>query len=646
MRQFLIVALLFCFGSCWMGMGMAVAAEGVFAKNGVSVVLSLERSGSSSEATIVGVFTPDPRHPQPLHIYGLSLPVGGPGIATRIALPADSPLRVRGPLTADQATHDLAGLQVFPEGPVTLRLPVHLPSGNDPSLAITVLIDYLACTHDSCLIPVLRGKVTLTVPTVAGGAVPTVPTVATVVTVAGGVAATPVAEAPKPPLSAEEVRAIIADELARQAPKVDQGIAWRQPRTVAEVEALLAEAARAGTPALLDFTGPSCLNCQVMEKTVFRHPEVRQALSRLLAIKVDTDPPHDELAAWQQQRFQSQNRPLYVLITGPAAKPKEERWSQVFAPGDQPKLSRFLAFLGGGAGADGNGGGSFWLLALLGGLFTLLMPCTYPMIPFTVNFFAKQAAAGKRLLPLALFYGAGIVVCFVGLGVLITGVFGANLATVAGHPLTNLVIAGFFVLFGLSLLGVFLLQVPLMSGSRGGYLGALVMGLTFAITAFSCTAPFAGSVLAAAVATGTWLTAVAGMTVYSLAIAVPFIALALSPGVLRKLPKAGAWMNELKVVGGLIEIAAALKFLVIADYAWGWGIFGRTVTLISWSTISVAIAIYVLGWIRWDGDEPIRSVGAGRLSLALAFAGLGLFFAAGLVGNSLGAFEGLFPGDR
>jgi hypothetical protein len=220
MRQFLIVVLL----CCWAG--MAVAAEGVFVKNGVSVVLSLERSGSSSEsssespseATIVGIFTPDPQHPQPLHLYGLSLPLGGPGIATRIALPADSPLRVRGPLTADQTTHELAGLPVFPEGPVTLRLPVHLPKGDGAPLAITVLIDYLACTHDSCLIPVIRGKVAMTVPTVAGVGV-----------------ALPTAEAPKAALSGEEVRAIIADELARQLPKTDQGIAWRQPRTVAEV---------------------------------------------------------------------------------------------------------------------------------------------------------------------------------------------------------------------------------------------------------------------------------------------------------------------------------------------------------------------------------------------------------------------------
>ncbi len=623
MRQFLLVSFLCCLA------GLASAAEGVLVKNGVSVAISLERTGSSpetTEATLVGVFTPDPQHAEPLHLYGLTLPAGGPGIATRLAVPADSLLRVRGPLTAEPEPQDLAGLSVFPDGPVTLRLPVQLPNGDGMPVAVTVLVDYLACTHDSCLIPVIRGKVTLSVPTIATAiATPVIPVAA-----------------PAAPLSADEVRAIIAEELARQLPKPDTGIAWRHPRTVAEVEALLAEAVHAGTPALLDFTGPSCLNCQVMEKTVFRHSEVRHAFTRLLAIKVDTDPPNDALAAWQQQRFQSQNRPLYVLISG---EKNEQRWSQVFAPDDLPTMTRFLSFLSGGSGADGGGAGSFWLLAVLGGLVTLLMPCTYPMIPFTVNFFAKQAAAGKRLLPLALFYGAGIVVCFVGLGVLITGVFGANLATVAGHPLTNLVIAGFFVLFGLSLLGVFLLQVPFMSGARGGYLGALLMGLTFAITAFSCTAPFAGSVLAAAVATGTWLTAVAGMTVYSLAIAVPFIALALSPGVLRKMPKAGAWMNELKVVGGLIELAAALKFLVIADYAWGWGVFGRTVTLVCWSIVALAVAVYVLGWIRWDGDERITHVGPARLLFALAFAGLGLFFAAGLAGTTLGAFEGLFPGD-
>ena len=635
MRWFLMCALLVSVTV------MARAADGVVNKHGVNVVVTLERDASSATAaTMVGVFTPDPKHPQALHLYGLSLPAGGAGIATRMALPSDSPLKIRGELTADQVTHEMSGLAVFPEGPVTLRLPVTLavsplagqgpvqPPSEGALQAVTVLVDYLACTHDSCLIPVIRGKVTLMVPTVA----------------AADSGAEAIITQPAPAVSAvtaAEVRSIVVEELARQLPRNESGIQWRSPSTVAEVEALLAEAVQRKMPAFLDFTGPSCLNCQVMEKTVFRHRDVRQALKNLVAIKVNTDPPNDELATWQQQRFQSQNRPLYVVINGTT----EQRWTQVFAPDDHATLGRFVAFLSGGAGVDAVGAGSFWLLALLGGLVTLLMPCTYPMIPFTVNFFAKQAATGKKLLPLALFYGAGIVVCFVGLGVLITGVFGANLATVAGHPVTNLVIAGMFLLFGLSLLGVFLLQIPMLGGGRGGYIGALLMGLTFAITAFSCTAPFAGSVLAAAVATGTWVTAVAGMTVYSLAIAVPFVFLALSPNALKKIPKAGAWMNELKVIGGLIEIAAALKFLVIADYAWGWGIFGRTITLTSWSVVSLAIAIYLVGWLRCEGDDRIAHIGPGRLLLALAFAALGLFFAAGLAGTSLGAFEGLFPGD-
>ena len=646
MRWFLMCALLVS------ATVMARAADGVFNKNGVNVVITLERDASSATAaTLVGVFTPDPKHPQALHLYGLSLPAGGAGIATRMALPSDSPLKIRGELTADQVTHEMAGLAVFPEGPVTLRLPVTLTvsalqgqplqvqplqgqgQGEGALQAVTVLVDYLACTHDSCLIPVIRGKVTLMVPTVAAsdsgagdpGAVAIITPPASLVSA----------------VTAAEVRSIVVEELARQLPQNESGIQWRTPSTLAEVEVLLAEATQRKMSAFLDFTGPSCLNCQVMEKTVFRHRDVRQALKNVVAIKVNTDPPNDELATWQQQRFQSQNRPLYVMINGA----KEQRWTQVFAPDDRATLENFVAFLSGGAGVDAVGAGSFWLLALLGGLVTLLMPCTYPMIPFTVNFFAKQAATGKKLLPLALFYGAGIVVCFVGLGVLITGVFGANLATVAGHPVTNLVIAGMFLLFGLSLLGVFLLQIPMLGGGRGGYIGALLMGLTFAITAFSCTAPFAGSVLAAAVATGTWVTAVAGMTVYSLAIAVPFVFLALSPNALKKIPKAGAWMNELKVIGGLIEIAAALKFLVIADYAWGWGIFGRTITLTSWSVVALAIAIYLVGWLRCEGDDHIAHIGPGRLLLALAFAGLGLFFAAGLAGTSLGAFEGLFPGD-
>lgn len=614
------------------------SAEGTLTRASVSVVVRLEVAADGM-ATLVGRFTPDPTSKDPLHLYSKDLE-GTVGVATRIELPAHSPLRVRGPLTADVETVLLDDLPVYPNGPVTLRLPVLLPvraDGAEVPAAIT--ISYMACSAKFCKQPVQGYEMTLTVPSVLAESAST-----TERGVDEGALRQLLDRQAKG--QAEVVRRIVREELdARLAPNP---IAWRTVATVAEVESVLAAERAAGRVVLLDFTGPSCVNCQLMEKTVFRLPAVIRALGGLTAVKVNTDPPFQVLADWQQMRFQSQNRPLYVRL---AADGTETRWSEVFAPDAAEPRDRFLAFLAGGAGADaglGAGLGQFLLLAVLGGLFTLLMPCTYPMIPFTVNFFAKQAAAGHRLAPLATFYALGIVACFVGLGVLITGVFGASLSSLAGHPVTNLLIALLFVVFGLSLLGLFLLRLPnglenALGGGRAGYLGALVMGLTFAVTAFTCTAPFAGTVLAQAVATGVWWTAVLGMTVYALAIAVPFFFLALSPGMLKRLPKAGGWMNEVKVVGGVIELAAALKFLVICDLAWQWGVVDRTLVLAAWAAGAGFIAIYVLGLVRLPGDQRVDGAGAGRVLLALGFATMALWFAAGLAGTGLGFVESLFP---
>ena len=550
------------------------AAEDTLERQGVRVVVR------QVPGAIEAVFTPEADH----HLYGLTLPAGGPGAATRLELAPGTGLSATGPVTADQVATVKDGLSVFPTGPVTLRLPVQ----GDQSATAPVVVGYMACTETSCRIPV--PKATLQAP---------------------GLTAAP------------------------------QG--WQYPRTRAEVDALLTAAGP--RPVLLDFTGPSCLNCQVMAKTVFRQPQVVAALGHLTPIEVDTDPPHDELAAWQQERFHSQNRPLYIRLENG----RETRWSEVFAPTDRARLEAFLAFLAGGPGSDTTASeeplGRFALLALLGGLITLLMPCTYPMVPFTLTFFAKQAAAGRRLLPLALAYGAGIMGCFIGLGLLITAVLGSQIATVAGHPLTNLIIAGLFIVFGLSLLGVWFLNLPSswLGGSRAGYVGALLMGLTFALTAFTCTAPFAGAVLSAGVATGSWGAAVGGMALYSAAIAVPFVGLAMAPGLLARLPRAGAWMNELKVVGGLIELAAALKFLVICDVAWGWGLVTRTPVLALWSATAGLIAAYLLGWIRLHDDTRLEGMGAGRLLLALAFLATAIAAGAGVAGADLGLVEGFFP---
>jgi thiol:disulfide interchange protein len=622
-------------------------------KNGVTVVITLEQV-AHGQGVLVGTFTPDAKD-DPLHLYGIGL--SGPvGVATCIEIKAGEAVRSSGALTADQQTHPLPGdtpVPVYPPGAVTVRLPIALAASADgASQAVTVLVSYMACTEKFCLIPVVKAALSVALPTVAGAPAGAPP--------------------PAAAISPEQLRALVRDELATERTQLVKevaaeivhaneraaaehgGIRWSRPKDVKEVELLIDQAHRGHQSVLLDFTGPSCLNCQTMEKTVFRLPAVVAAWNHAAAISINTDPPFDALADWQQQRFQTQNRPLYVRLDADGT---SARWNQVFDPGDRATLERFLAFLGGGGGSDqgtGHSAGEFVWLALLGGLFTLLMPCTYPMIPFTVNFFAKQAAAGRRLAPLAAFYAAGIISCFVGLGVLITGVLGANLSTVSGHPITNLVIAALFAVLGLSLLGAFLLRLPAgledrLGGGRGGYLGALVMGLTFAVTAFSCTAPFAGSVLAAAVAAGDangWLRAVIGMAIYSSAIAVPFFFLAISPTALSRLPRAGAWMNEFKIVGGLLEIAAALKFLAISDNAWGWGVVGRTFTISAWSAICLLLALYVLGLVRLRGDERITEAGLGRVFLALPFLAFGLWFASGLCGAHLGMIEGFFPGDN
>lgn len=616
---------------------LALAGESSLTRNAVTVTLAVERDAGGP--VIAATFTPARQQP-PLHLYAVDLPEDGPGMPTRIELAAGAPVRARGPLRADQPTRLLHDIPVYPDSTaVTVRLPITAPPGTG-LVPVEVLVTYMACSEEACLVPVQRAPLTIAVP--GDGSLPTA---------APALDPAAVREAVRAEVAQAEARLVrtLREELERVR---DPGaIRWRRPATPAEAEALIREAHAAGKAALLDFTGPSCVNCQLMAKTVFRLPAVAQAWNAALPIEIDTDPPHDALAAWQQERFGTQARPLYMRLAPDGG---QTRWDRIFSPSDAATVERFTAFLrgtgAGDAGGTGGGWGEFILLAVFGGLFTLVMPCTYPMIPFTVNVFTKQAAAGARLLPLAAFYALGIIACFVGLGVAITGVFGASLASLAGHPVTNLLIGLLFAVLGLSLLGAFFLQPPaflqgLAGGSRGGYVGALLMGLTFAVTAFTCTAPFAGAVLAAGVSHGAWGTAVLGMAIYSGVIALPFFLLALAPGMLKRLPRAGAWMNEFKVVGGLIEIAAAFKFLAIVDHAWGWGVIGRTLSLAVWAAISLAIAVYVLGWWRHDGDDRIEHVGLGRLAGAIAFATLALWFASGLMGNRLGLIESFFPGD-
>ncbi|MDP6937350.1 MAG: cytochrome c biogenesis protein CcdA [Planctomycetota bacterium] len=283
-----------------------------------------------------------------------------------------------------------------------------------------------------------------------------------------------------------------------------------------------------------------------------------------------------------------------------------------------------------------------FLLAAVGwGIFTLLMPCTYPMIPITISFFTKQAdARDGDVLPLSITYGVGIVSVFILIGL----VFAPVIIPFATHPITNIVIGVLFLFFSLVLFGFIQLQPPRRmmevagkASATGGYLGVFMMGATLVVTSFTCTAPFVGTLLgSAATGQGTGqdvLRIVLGMGVFGLTMATPFVFLSLVPGKIKQMPQAGEWMNTLKVFLGFVEVAASLKFISNADIVWNWGILGRDVFLAAWCVIFAAAGIYLLMQVKKSGKANPRQSGIGVMTILLAG-----YFGYGVPGNALDEF--------
>ena len=275
----------------------------------------------------------------------------------------------------------------------------------------------------------------------------------------------------------------------------------------------------------------------------------------------------------------------------------------------------------------------FLVFAFGAGLLTLLMPCTYPMIPITISFFTKQAEARDgKVLPLSAAYGAGIVLIFVLIGVII----GPFIIAFAVHWATNLLIGGMFVFFALSLFGFYEIQPPKFmlnaagkATMRGGYVGVFLMGATLVVTSFTCTAPFVGTLLSVGASTGgTDLVRVAlGMGVFGLTMAIPFVLLSLLPGKVKQMPKSGMWMKTLKVTLGFVELAAALKFLSNVDLALGWYIFPKEIFLGLWIVIFLTASIYLMGLFT-----KTKGITVGRRLVSIMFLALAAYWTAGLFG--------------
>ena len=293
---------------------------------------------------------------------------------------------------------------------------------------------------------------------------------------------------------------------------------------------------------------------------------------------------------------------------------------------------------------------AFLYLSLWMGFLALLTPCVFPMIPITVSFFTKQETQSRReSVAKSLAYCGGIIFTFTGLGMVLAATLGASGAALfAANPWVNLLITAIFVAFALALFGLFEIRLPYgllnrLNQVQGGSYGAiLIMGFTFSLTSFTCTAPFVGTLLVLT-SQGTWAWPILGMLVFSAAFASPFFFLALFPQSLASLPQSGGWLNSVKVVMGFLELAAALKFLSNVDLVWQWGIISREVFIAGWIAIFLLCGFYLLGKIRLPHDSALDTIGPLRLLASSGCLAFGLYLMTGLFGAPLGEWDAFFP---
>ena len=291
-------------------------------------------------------------------------------------------------------------------------------------------------------------------------------------------------------------------------------------------------------------------------------------------------------------------------------------------------------------------------LAALMGALSLLTPCVFPMVPITVSYFTGRAERDRRqAVTQAAVYGAGIVFTFTAVGAVLALGFGASgLNQFAANPWLNLAIAALFVAFALNLFGAFELALPSRflsraasaDAGRGRYFGTLLMGLAFTLTSFTCTAPFLGTLLVVA-AQGDWQWPLAGLLVFSSVFALPFVLLAWAPQAVAALPRSGAWLLSVKATMGLLELAAALKFLSNVDLVWGWGIFTRDVVIALWLVIGVVLVAYLAGRLRLGHAPRLSRPGISRWMTAAAALALTVWLGTGLAGQRLGELEAFLP---
>lgn len=288
----------------------------------------------------------------------------------------------------------------------------------------------------------------------------------------------------------------------------------------------------------------------------------------------------------------------------------------------------------------------------LGGLIALLTPCVWPMIPMTVSFFLKRTKDRKKAIRDAITYGLSIIVIYLVMGLLITGIFGASaLNDLSTNAIFNILFFLLLVVFAVSFFGAFELALPASwtskldskADSTTGVLSIFFMSFTLVLVSFSCTGPIIGTLLVQAASMGTAVGPAIGMFGFALALSIPFSVFAIFPNMLQSMPKSGGWLNSVKVVLGFLELALALKFLSVADLAYGWRLLDREAFIVLWIVIFSLLGVYLLGKIKFSHDSEVKYVSVPRLFMAIISFAFAIYMVPGLWGAPLKAISAFAP---
>ncbi|MEA4935606.1 MAG: cytochrome c biogenesis protein CcdA [Paludibacter sp.] len=298
---------------------------------------------------------------------------------------------------------------------------------------------------------------------------------------------------------------------------------------------------------------------------------------------------------------------------------------------------------------------SLWLIflaGLAGGFLALFTPCVWPIIPMTVSFFLKRSENKSRGRRDAILYGIAIIFIYVVLGILITAIFGASaLNSMSTNAVFNLIFFALLVLFAVSFFGAFEITLPASwstkldakADSTAGFISILFMAFTLVLVSFSCTGPIIGTLLVEVASSGSLLAPAIGMLGFAVALAIPFTFFAFFPSLLKSMPRSGGWLNKVKVVLAFLELALALKFLSVADLAYGWRILDREVFISLWIVIFALLGVYLLGKLKFAHDSESKNTSVLGTFLAIISFSFALYMVPGLWGAPLKSISAFAP---